>query len=101
MIHLLYTNSDLIEGKGSSVLLAVSKDLNYLKKLVEHIPLSMGAHHPQAEIVSYKDAMRATSAERMKDLNCHLPEKRIHRFAGSAKWFDSFADYQDHMQNYR
>lgn len=58
MICILYTNSDLIEGRGSDVIVGVSTNLEFLKNLAYDLPCSMGYNYPQAEIYVYEDSSK-------------------------------------------
>lgn len=109
MIYMLYTNSDLIEGKGVDILIGVSTNLEFLKELAYKIPCSMGYSYPQAEIYGYEDDSKtyenSFKVEEIQTKTSKYPniaETKEHWYLSglNGKWYNNFEDYWNARQNY-
>lgn len=99
---MLYTNSDLIEGRGADILIGVSTNLEFLKELAYKLPCSMGYRYPQAKIHGYEDDSKtyenSFKVEKIQTKSSRYPNtaKIIENWYLSGlngQWYDNVEDY--------
>lgn len=95
MIYILYTNNDKIEGKGTNVIVGISTDFEFLKKLAYDIPCSMNCRYPNADIYAYEDSSKIKKDQ--SKTSEYIPTQSYiqHWYLScmNGQWYDNFEDY--------